>query len=104
MPDPIDIGLALSGAGYRSMLCSFGRVWRLNEMGWLSKIDMITSVSGGSILNGVLATRVPRLRWEDRSAGRFSANFADEIVDPVRRLAGRTLDVFAGIEGIASIF
>jgi len=104
MPDPIDIGLALSGGGYRAMLFSLGSVWRLNEMGWLSKLDMITSVSGGSILNGVLATRWSRLRWEDRRAGRVAVNFAEEVATPVRKLAGHTLDVFAGIEGILSIF
>jgi len=104
MPDSIDVGLALSGGGYRAMLFNLGSVWRLNEMGWLPKLDMITSVSGGSILNGVLATRWSRLRWEDRAAGRVAANFADEVAEPVRRLAGRTLDVFAGIEGILSIF
>jgi NTE family protein len=104
MPDAVDIGLALSGGGYRAMLFNLGSVWRLNEMGWLPKLDMITSVSGGSIFNGVLATRWSRLRWEDRAVGRVAANFAAEVGDPVRKLAGRTLDVFAGIEGILSIF
>ena len=52
MPDEIEIGLALSGGGYRAMLFNLGSLWRLNELGWLRKIDMITSVSGGSILNG----------------------------------------------------
>src|SRR5262245_50992902 len=101
MPDQIDVGLALSGGGYRAMLFNLGSVWRLNEMGWLRKIDMITSVSGGSILNGVLATRWARLQW--RGDG-VATNFAEEIVGPVRALAGRTLDVFAGIEGLLSIF
>ncbi len=104
MPDDIAIGMALSGGGYRAMLFGLGSVWRLNEMGWLPKLDMITSVSGGSILNGVLATRWSRLRWEDRPVGRVAVNFADEIATPVQRLAGRTLDVAAGLEGLLSLF
>jgi len=83
MPDDIQTGLALSGGGYRAMLFNLGSVWRLNEMGWLPKIDMITSVSGGSILNGVLATRWARLQWEDRPEGRVAINFADLIAMPV---------------------
>jgi NTE family protein len=100
MPDAIDVGLALSGGGYRAMLFNLGSLWRLNEIGWLRRIDMITSVSGGSILNGVLATRWGRLTW----SGGVATNFADEIAVPVRRLAGKTIDVAAGIEGLVSIF
>jgi NTE family protein len=99
--DPLDIGLALSGGGYRAMLFNLGSVWRLNELGWLRKIDIITSVSGGSILNGVLATRWGQLDW---NAQGVASNFAQVMADPVRAMAGTTLDVFAGIEGILSIF
>lgn len=101
MADQIDTGLALSGGGYRAMLFNLGSVWRLNELGWLRKLDMITSVSGGSILNGVLAVRWSQLQW---NASDVAANFPDVVAKPVRAMAGRTLDVFAGIEGLLSIF
>jgi NTE family protein len=104
MADNIEIGLALSGGGYRAMLYSLGSLWRLNELGWLRRIDMITSVSGGSILNGVLATRWSRLRWERQGDHWVATNFADEVAKPVREVARHTIDVFAGIEGILSIF
>ena len=52
MADDNGTGLALSGGGYRAMLFNLGSLWQLNEMGWLPKLDMITSVSGGSIWNG----------------------------------------------------
>src|SRR5690349_9675993 len=100
MADQIDVGLALSGGGYRAMLFNLGSVWRLNEIGWLRRIDMITSVSGGSILNGVLATRWKDLQWTNGVA----VNFKQEIADPVCKLAGKTIDVAAGIEGLVSIF
>src|SRR5438128_1207545 len=101
MADDIKIGLALSGGGYRAMLFGLGSVWRLNEMGWLRKLDIITSVSGGSILNGVLATRWPKLRW---TVDGIASNFAEVVATPVRTMASQTLDVFAGIEGLLSIF
>lgn len=104
MADNLEVGLALSGGGYRAMLFNLGSVWRLNELGWLRKIDMITSVSGGSILNGVLATRWSRLQWQGQGSNAIATNFAQEIAAPVRKLASRTLDVFAGLEGILSIF
>jgi NTE family protein len=104
MADDIGTGLALSGGGYRAMLFSLGSLWRLNEMGWLSKLDMITSVSGGSILNGVLATRWKRLQWENRPVGRVATNFASEVAVPIQALASRTLDVAAGLEGLLSLF
>jgi NTE family protein len=101
MPDPLDTGLALSGGGYRAMLFSLGSVWRLNELGWLRKLDVVTSVSGGSILNGVLATRWSQLEW---NAAGVATNFPALVAQPVRAMAGRTLDVFAGLEGLLSIF
>lgn len=101
MPDPIKTGLALSGGGYRAMLFNLGSVWRLNEMGWLRRIDMVTSVSGGSILNGVLATRWARLAWD---AAGVATNFRQLVAEPVREMSRRTVDVVAGLEGMASFF
>ena len=100
MDDPLDTGLALSGGGYRAMLFNLGSVWRLNDLGWLRKLDMITSVSGGSILNGVLAVGWKNLQW---NADGVATNFADVVARPVQAMAGRTLDVFAGVEGLLSI-
>ena len=104
MPDDIKVGLALSGGGYRAMLYSLGSLWRLNELGWLRKIDMITSVSGGSLLNGVLATRWSNLNWQAQGDGWTAINFSDLVAKPVRALAAQTIDIFAGIEGLLSIF
>ena len=79
------IALCLSGGGFRATLFHLGAVRRLNEFGMLSKLDVITSVSGGSILNGVLATRWPRLMI---SAGGVITNFEEEIARPVRAFCG----------------
>ena len=47
-----NLALCLSGGGYRAMLFHVGMLWRLNEVGLLSQMDRISSVSGGSIAAG----------------------------------------------------
>lgn len=60
-PDQRRQGMAicLSGGGFRATLFHLGALRRLNQLGLLSQISTFSSVSGGSILNGVLATRFP---------------------------------------------
>lgn len=41
--------LSLSGGGYRAMVFHVGALCRLNEVGLLSKLKRVSSVSGGSI-------------------------------------------------------
>jgi NTE family protein len=48
------VGLALSGGGCRASLFHLGSLWRLNELGWLKKINEITSVSGAPLLRPTL--------------------------------------------------
>jgi NTE family protein len=84
------IGLCLSGGGYRAMLFHVGALWRLNELGYLPKLSRVSSVSGGSITAGLLGLRWNRLGF--RPSGK-AARFVDEIVMPIRSLAGSTIDV-----------
>ena len=49
------ICLALSGGGFRALLFHLGALMRLNEIGYLSKLQRIVSVSGGSIAAAYLA-------------------------------------------------
>jgi NTE family protein len=44
------LGLALSGGGYRAAAYHLGTLKKLNELGILDKVDVISAVSGGSIL------------------------------------------------------
>src|ERR1700674_601243 len=92
------IALCLSGGGYRAMLFHLGALWRLNEWGFLPKLARISSVSGGSITSGVLGLKWNRLNF-DASTGR-SPRFEDEIVSPVRAMAGTTIDVGDVLKGI----
>lgn len=94
--EKVKIGLCLSGGGYRAMLFHAGALLRLNEIGWLRKLDRISSVSGGSITAGVLAMKWAKLEWDDNGVAQ---NFEDEVVKPILQMASITIDVKAVIKG-----
>ncbi|MFB6557326.1 patatin-like phospholipase family protein [Streptomyces sp. NPDC056400] len=91
-------GLCLSGGGYRAMLFHAGALRRLNDAGWLRKIDFISSVSGGSIAAGVLGRYWNRLRFND--ADESALNFDAEVVDRIRALARLNIDRRSVIGGL----
>ena len=88
--------LCLSGGGYRAMLFHAGALWRLNELGYLPRLDRVSSVSGGSITAGVLGMNWGQLVFDDGVA----SNFAAQVVAPVRRLAGTTIDEGSILRGV----
>ncbi len=95
--------LCLSGGGYRAMLFHAGALKRLNELAYLPRLDRVSSVSGGSIAAGVLGVRWSRLGFGSKGV---AGNFDDEILAPLRGLAGHTIDmpsVLSGIFGPRSI-
>lgn len=55
------LGLALSGGGFRSALFHLGVLARLAELDLLRKIDVISSVSGGSIIAAYYYLKVKAL-------------------------------------------
>lgn len=93
---PPGTGLCLSGGGYRAMLFHLGVLWRLNEMGLLSRVNRISSVSGGSITAAQLGLRWSRLGWSDGIAADFDA----EVVAPIRALASTTIDRQSILRGV----
>src|SRR4051812_3822004 len=76
------VALCLSGGGYRAMLFHAGALWRLNELGWLRKLDRVSSVSGGSLTAGVLGHSWNDLTFENDVA----TNFVSLVVKPLRAL------------------
>ena len=90
------VALCLSGGGYRAMLFHLGTLWRLNELNYLPKLTMVSSVSGGSITSGVLAMNWSKLRFD---ANGCAANFDELVTQPIRHMAGKTIDVPAVFEG-----
>ena len=93
----LDLGLCLSGGGFRAMLFHAGSLWRLNDAGYLPRLDRVSSVSGGSITAGMLA-----LSWEELEFGADgrAGNLAELVLEPLRRFASRTVDVPAVLAGL----
>jgi len=91
------IALCLSGGGYRAMLYHLGGIIRLNELGKLRDVDRVSSVSGGSITAGMLGLAWTRLQF---GADGVASNLDRLVIDPIRGLAGHTLDKKSIIGGI----
>ena len=91
------IALCLSGGGFRAMLFHLGSLWRLNEWGLLPKIDLFSSVSGGSITNGVLARHWSSLAFDSAD---FATNFFELIASPIMDFAGARIDLPVAVAGL----
>jgi len=72
------IGLTLSGGGFRATLFHLGAIRRLNEFGIAARVTTVSSVSGGSILNGFLASRLAK------PMAQGIADYEAEVGAPVR--------------------
>ena len=83
-------GLCLSGGGYRATLFHVGGILRLNDCGLLSKVERISSVSGGSITAGALAACWNKLDFNQCGV---AGNLADEFVAPLFTLTDKTIDI-----------
>ena len=93
------MALCLSGGGYRAMLFHVGVLWRMNETGFLKKLDRISSVSGGSITAGVLGMNWHKLDFDKKGVAR---EFIRQVVEPIRMLANITIDAPSILKGIAT--
>lgn len=92
-----EIGLALSGGGFRATLFHVGSLRRLVELGVLTKLGRISSVSGGSIVAGRLAQVWPQL-----AANPTPANFDTLVGEPLRAFCRMSIDIAAVGEGMLS--
>ena len=71
---PRDVGLALSGGGSRAIAFHLGCFRALHDLGLLSRLQVISSVSGGSVISAMYAY----------SSESFS-DFDDRVVELLRR-------------------
>ncbi len=81
------IALCLSGGGFRAALFHAGAIRRLNELGLLSQVRTVSSVSGGSIANALLASVWPRLTRQ----GHLFTNLEALFERPLRAFCGRNI-------------
>jgi NTE family protein len=91
------VALCLSGGGYRAALFHLGAMRRLNELGILSSVDTITSVSGGSIASAFVAAHlIERLKsWP--VAGEVVADWETGVAEPLRRLMATNIRTGAAL-------
>src|SRR5688572_27818294 len=75
----MEIGLALSGGGFRATLFHLGLVKALLDRGVLKNVQHITSVSGGSILAAHLV-----LHWREYNDSATFEKIARKIIDFTR--------------------
>jgi NTE family protein len=103
---PAELALCLSGGGYRAAIFHLGALWRLHEIGLLRQVARVSSVSGGSITNAFLMSRIMRdgaggtaqdyAQWCDE------LDFARDLVAPFRTLTAtdiRTWPVLKNLIG-----
>ena len=95
------VALCLSGGGFRATLFHIGAFWRLNEFGYLPKLEMISSVSGGSISSAWLGTCWKKLDFD--KAG-VAGNFVETYVNPLRAFTSKRLDAGIILLGIFNPF
>jgi NTE family protein len=104
MPPSSGVALCLSGGGFRSALFHLGALRRLKELRVLHRVELISSVSGGSILAGFLAdlmasdgglgSRPGFERWLDR------IDWEEHVASPFREITShdfRTLPVLQNL-------
>lgn len=94
-----EIGLAMSGGGFRATLFHVGALRRLVELRLLTRIGRFSSISGGSITAGRLAQV-----WDRLAADPGVANFEALVGEPLRAFCRMSIDARAGIEGWLSPF
>lgn len=91
------IGLALSGGGYRAAAYHIGALRALHKLGVLDKVDVISSVSGGSIIAASYALH-------NGNYESFEETFCHKIRKGVLHLALINLSLVLGFVGLATWF
>ena len=80
------IGLALSGGGFRAAFFHVGVLARLAELGILPKVEVISTVSGGSIVGALYYIRLKNLLEEHPDEEIDDQRYLDLVADVERRL------------------
>jgi NTE family protein len=82
-PQEPAIALALSGGGFRATVAALGVLRFLADAGLLARIRYSSSVSGGSVANGLFACRHEALQEEGFQRAAFDAHVLVPFVDTI---------------------
>jgi len=92
------IGLALSGGGHRAALFHLGVLARLAEVGLLRRVEVISTVSGGSILGALYYLHLKRLLETKPDAEITDADYVEVVARTEREfMAGIRKNIRAQI-------
>lgn len=80
------IGLALSGGGFRAAFFHVGVLARLAELGLLRQVEVLSTVSGGSIVGATYYVRLKRLLEATPDGELTDEDFCALVADVDRRL------------------
>lgn len=96
--------LLLSGGGFRATLYHLGSLWRLYDANYLTNIDIICSVSGGSILAAYLGLHLSDLSmpqsWFGESNKPMWDHYQKNIAEPIREFCSKSIDLRAILSGV----
>jgi NTE family protein len=86
-PPPNDsrVAVTLSGGGFRATLAGVGALRLLADAGLLGDLGYLSSVSGGSITNGVTARSRTRLRASGFTPEAFDQHVTEPLVERISR-------------------
>ena len=103
--DKKKVGLALSGGGYRATAYHLGTFRKLKEMGVLDKVDVISTVSGGSIIGATYGLHSDNFEEFDRIINKgVRSSVIWGVVTSFRFLMGALLLLGVLGVGVWSIF
>jgi NTE family protein len=77
--------VTISGGGFRATLAGVGVLQLLGEANLLANLRYLSSVSGGSVANALLAVAWPQIRDEAYTADSVASHVIDPLVDRVSR-------------------
>ena len=87
--NPDRLGLSLAGGGFRAALFHLGVLYRLAELDLLRRVEVLSTVSGGSITGALYVLRLKK--WLEEH-GRLTAAQYRSVVEEVDHLLCRGVD------------
>jgi NTE family protein len=85
LPEGPTLAVTLSGGGFRATLAALGVLRFLADAGLLHRVRFVSSVSGGSITNGVLACHWAELRDRQFAPSVLERLVVEPIVDSISK-------------------
>jgi NTE family protein len=88
-PEPVEVepplAVAFSGGGFRATLAAIGVGLFLADAGLLGRVRYFSSVSGGSVANGLVACAWEKLRARGFSSEAYERHVVHPLVDQISR-------------------